>query len=366
MQVRTNSDNILSRLERVEERRGHEPLRSLSPERIAQVKQRLLAEKETILASFERESPLRHRKQHKGNVFRIATATAALMLVAISSVIYRSTLPVESTLAYAKGNILLNEKPVGPATNLHEGESLAAPAGAVAVFDQMQKVFAVVTPNSKILLEESHRRWLRPDVILNQPEGVVFYRVKKGEATLRIRARDAEISVVGTAFAVRQDAGQTTVQVLEGTVAVRSGPGGTTTPGDRKSEPTYLQAGQKTTVYGTTPPKPPLPLTIAESSQLQAYANLVDAVRSGAPELRLQEKANAVLALNTETKTGGKAYLTLAEIKRRYGKISRVSLNDGRSFTGFFTLSGDQMKIITPAGTVRVASQLLKEVRDAD
>lgn len=360
-QQKNTGKSMLARLTDIEKRKAHKgEVSGLSPERALLLKQRLLTEKETILASFDKSSAIQVARKSSRLKIWIPAGIAAMLLIGIGFYLLPAkSQELETRITFSKGNANI----LTSGSILPKATSVSTNPDSMLLLQQGENVETLIGQNTRFKVQRTAVKNGKPNIELLHESGLIYCAVDKGKADLNIATPGAQIRVVGTRFSIQTDDQATQVAVLEGTVQVIPNK----KEGNLESEkPRPLSSGQILQISLKNG-------SITERSQTQGEQGLLNMLH----ELVLLPKdssgnqrntlAERILTAQNKSKMAiPAAKLTLADIRKKYGKISRVNLTNGRSYTGFFTMRGKQLQIITPNGTVRVASDLLKDVRDAE
>lgn len=359
---------MLSRLIELEEQKLRAAAApGLSPQSVANVMNRLRAEKDAILAEHDRTPALAAKP---GGLMRFAAplglAAAALIAVGVLFVTLRQPTPA-ATLAFTLGDVKAGQTAAAAGQKLAVATPLVTEGQAFAQIGIDGFARLALAPQAEISLARLERAAGLPALEIHSRRGMLFADVDKASCSFVIETDAASIRITGTSFAVTTDATTTTVQVLEGTVQTQPSAKYLQSIADaaareRLSKVVSLSGRQKLKVESNSGRLEVSNLTPAEERVLQNYRQLVRA--SGDNELRtklareiLEHEAKPQAAI-TPTR------MTLADIRAKYGKVSRVNLVNGKSYTGFFKMRGAQIEVITPAGSVKLATADLKDVQD--
>jgi hypothetical protein len=358
MSERSNhsEDKVLSRMIALEET---QLTGGLGSDKIAAVKARLAAEKAAILTKFDSTPVLALRKTGRAKVWG-SLAAAALLVMGIGVLwLVRAPASTDAILAYTKGAVRLQGTPVAPGLKLPGTGTLSTEEKSLAVVRVAEPVSILALAKTQMQLKPAHERDGLPAASVALESGQLFVQVDRGAAHFSMTTPTTVLGVRGTGFSVQVGAEGTTVRVLEGTVEATSGAG----------KSTLIEAGQRLSINPTTGPGVIGALSAAEKNELRRFAGLVTLSREKTDAAQVNQAdalAAAILESDAQPAPAQAARTTLAEIRQKYGKISRVNLKSGASYTGFFRLNGAQMEIITPGGTVRVPTAQLKDVQDVD
>ncbi len=358
-QQKNTGKSMLVRLTEIERRKqgATGELSGLSVEGTSILKEKLLREKNSILAEFNQTGIIQPRKASARMKTWVAGGIAAMVMVATGlTLILRQPTGPKAHLVFSKGDVQAGGQVLQTGTAIKD-QPLTTSAGSLAVIHHGDSVKTILGPGSRVRSVKSTLTSGKSDIELVLEKGLFYSDVTKGQALLKIITPSAEIKVIGTGFSVQTDEQGTHVSVLEGIVQVspvEQNPGQPTS-----GKPTLLEAGQKIFV---SPKDSQLTVAALSAGELGFLRLLHDLTRTTA-QTGLSALAEKILLAENQ---GSAPKLTLADIRRKYGKISRVNLTNGKSYVGFFTMRGNQLQIITPQGTVRVASHLLRDVRDAE
>lgn len=316
----TSGKRMASRLAAIELRRAGAAgeLAGLSPEHTAMLKRRLLSEKASILAEFDRQSPLRPATNRLKTGIWISTGIAALLLLGIGLTLLRApSISTETRIAYGKGEVKAADQSLRAGDVAGTGSIISTGATSLTVLHQGEHVTTALASNTGVVIRAGANHAGKPHFELENLNGLVFCSVVKDRATLTIKTATGEIRVIGTSFSV--DAGPlgTTVAVLEGTVEVQSD--------DGVSASRRVPAGERIQIAQKNRAMTSRPLSPAETQALRGLQEFTaDAKLTGLAD-RILKDENILRNQQTAVK------LTLAEIRKKYGKISRVNLTNGAS-----------------------------------
>lgn len=347
-------DAILESLIRLEEEKiTREGMQSLSAQKIAAVKGRLLAEKDAILANFDKALVLTQVKKSAAVKIWSSIGVAALALVGVGILfLNRGAGSVQARLAYIKGHAKINETAASLGTPIVQSSILTTDTKSLASVEWQDVGTTVLRSGAQVKVLKLERRDI-PHIEIENLKGLTFSKVNKGVANFTVRTPTVILAVRGTGFSVNVTETGTILSVQEGVVEATL----TTKP----AAPLKVGARQKLAVTRGQAEAQVVALNDTEMAQLArlekvAAGSATDAI---ATEIFADEA-------NPAAPDGAKAVvkLTLDDIRKKYGKVSRVNLKSGASYTGFFVLKGEKIEIITPNGVVRVPTDQLRDVQD--
>lgn len=354
---------------------GH--ISKLTREKTSLLKERLLAEKDGILAEFRKSSEVHAIRKSSRLKTWLPLGIAALFLLGIGFPFFRQQYPlVETRLVFQQGSFADNHETLQTNSVIPIGVPFSTKQSSVAVLSHGEQMRTLLGQNSQLTIQRSQIEDQKPSLVMSHRNGLIFCAVKKGKAYLKIQTRQAEISVIGTSFSVQADDKNTQLLVLEGIVQIipsesftkRTGNGTSTENSDRRI---LIQKGEKVQL---SQKNNRMTLTLLSPAEIQFLRMLNDLTDQAGNRTRADFSGKSLSALadelvisqNKRKEQALTSKLTLAEIRRKYGKISKVNLINGKSYVGFFRIQGNQVLIVTPNGTIRVTRDLLRDVRDAE
>lgn len=260
--------------------------------------------------------------------------THAAMVTGMTGIVEISGAEVEKskrTLSYEQ----LGKDPA----RFSQGERLRTDENSNADLTFVGNVFVRIASESNLLLSGS--KLLDGDkfenLVFDLNQGALAYKSNKlpAAASVTVKTPTAVASVRGTEFLLIHEEGQTALLVQEGSVAV--GP-----PGAEPTTP--VEAGQKA--------------IIETGKEIQVGASL--------PEER--ERVKRFLAgLGDPNRKGldeKKEFGTDAAIRSHYGELHRVTMEDGRSYTGYVAQHGDLVKVHTTYGVIEIPDGEIQSITE--
>ncbi len=348
----------------------------LSSSATQSVKNRLLAEKDAILRNLDATATLAPAKVRKTRLWLpLGVAAAAAIAVGVILMLRLNAQP-EIKALYVQGGLKTNHGTLSVGKMARDTTQVAADSRAFAVLRLGDAVTATLGPASEMQILKLARGSQVPELLLESRNGTAFFTLPKGLARLKVKTPVSEVSVVGTSFAVRVGRDATEVSVLDGTVtsvvAENIAAAEKDTIKREKLRATTVIAAKQKLKLGLNGEMTLATLAADEIAYLQKLQKITALSIDKAEVASLQRLAAEVIHTDSLlAKEGGAGStsapnLTLADIRAKYGKISRVNLKSGKSYTGYFRLKGAQMEIITTAGTVRVPTADLQDVQDVN
>jgi hypothetical protein len=109
-------------------------------------------------------------------------------------------------------------------------------------------------------------------------------------------------------------------------------------------------------------------LDVGEERYLQAFQKLVMSVpqkRENPETHKMAETlSREIVAAEAGLDDPGMDKKPKTAAPQKAGKLSRINLKSGESYVGFFSIKGPNVEIVTPAGTIKVAVDQIKDIQD--
>ncbi len=365
---------MLRQLIALEELRLREqPATGLTTAAIQNVTQRLIAQKTEILADFDSASALQITNPKAPRKFWIPAGIAAILLMGVGAlVLLRLPQQQPVKIAYQSGAVKQGQTTIREDAAIQPGSAFVTGESSVAAIRFGDFAVSVAGQRSEWHWAQSPRADEKDDIEVVLKEGTFYTHLEKNRARFNVTTEMARITVTGTRFMVLHSAAKTRVLVADGAVEVQIAAPLQQQVSDsarrmKLLQPIVVSAGRRLQISADLKTAETTDLTADDTGLLQAYDNLATAARERGDSARFATMNRQLLETEMkvlQAKSNANALLTLDDIKKRYGKISRVNLLDGRSFTGFFKLTGPTIEIITPRGTFRIPTAALKNVED--
>jgi|JI10StandDraft_1071094.scaffolds.fasta_scaffold19387_5 hypothetical protein len=352
---------MLTRLIEIEKRKVPDgDVSGLSPERLLLLKQRLLNEKETIVASFDKSPSMQAARKFSGMKTWIYAGIAAMLILGIGLYLLPAKFrELDTRIVFSKGN----SNNLAAGTVLLNNSNVSTNSDAIMLLQQGDHVKTLIGQNSRFKVQKILLQHGKLDIELFHESGLLYCSVERGQADLKIITPGAQVRVVGTRFSVQTNDQVTQVAVLEGTVQViphkKTG----------QAETDKIHSVSSGQVLHVSAKNGDITERLQTKSEVEFLNKMQEFVLLPKDNSEIQRNtlAESILAAQNRGEVPNPGVkLTLADIRKKYGRISRVNLKNGKSYVGFFTLRGPQIQIITVSGPVRFSSDLLKDVRDAE
>lgn len=236
-------------------------------------------------------------------------------------------------LSQKQGIVLVNAEPANLGQILNNNDSIETKSNSYATIELKNVGKISLKPNSKLSLHS----YSDSIIEVTQSSGRTFSRVDHKGVNFKIITPTSVAAVRGTTFEVSATDKTTNIKLLEGKLLViRRGDSLSTDP------LIYLEPNEKIEVKDTGI-EPTKKLTKYETYQLLKEDDYLD------KEILPQAKAIT-------------PKLTLEDIKQKFGRVSKVTLQNGKEYIGYFTQSGNIMTIITVNGTFKVKTTEIAKV----
>jgi hypothetical protein len=224
-----------------------------------------------------------------------------------------------------------------------------------------------------------------PSIALDQSRGSTFNKIVPGKANYSVNTPTITAGVRGTAFRVSQSEGSTgtEIELFTGKVALSKDAEGEAA--GQKVEETILEAGHKIVVTETEI-KEPVKLKAEEiknlerlndiamlpEKKLDKIENIESVSKEEAQEIEkdinsqvVPEESQKILIMMEEEEEMAPE-ITLEDIKRQYGSLSKVTTKDGKSYVGAFKQVGGKFEIYTVKGKEVVSATDIAKVQPVE
>jgi hypothetical protein len=291
--------------------------------------------------------------------------------------------PALAFLTMKLGQVEINGRPAKLGQQVQSEDTIHTFAESSAAIQFENAALLVMRQKSRVSLTELklERSGSLPIVKMFQSGGTSYHRIQKGRARYQVRTPLAVAAVRGTEFIIElgNKKKSETVTLNQGKVEVTPVIAGGSDPKD--STIYQLKAGSKVTIDETRTIQPAAPLDKKDSklfTRLQKVRSVplsVDQLRAAMQQTESSEpdSSSAVKIqkqVSQAVQTAGQAAedpfagdkaaktssLSLAAIKAKYGKLSKIIMNNGTTYIGAFQMQGAQVVIITTKGKIKVKS----------
>ena len=197
-----HEDKMLLRLIAIEEAkiRAAADAPRLAADKIEAVKNRLFAEKDAILAEFDRESALQlQKKSGRGKVWAAVGVAAMLVFGAGVVTLWRGGQGVEAQIVTMQGSAKHGNEALTVGMKLQPGETIATNAKSSAVTHWGGVVWTLQGQNAKMVVGKVGKIAGRPAIELENQAGLFFVVAEKGKADFSLPAERIKRAIIAAA-----------------------------------------------------------------------------------------------------------------------------------------------------------------------
>lgn len=286
---------------------------------------------ESVLAGKPRSRRLSFRKP---SVW-LPVLAAALFLLALNLFFFRSEAAMQ--LSFIEGMVTINGNPASPKQKIATGDKIKTAEEALAVINLGNRADITLMPGTEISITATSTANL-PETNIHQHSGYTFNRVMKGKTRFILSTDNFDVIVRGTQFGVDLNHADGRVKLVEGQLDLRRG-----------ESRTGLVAGYKIQMDNGK-----FFLMQDLASYETAFAENFRSIPFPAPVLRRDvdvpsEKIEALLHGEDEP-------WTLAEIRRKYKRISAIYTRSGQRYIGGFYSGNAMLKVQTVTKKIKISS----------
>ena len=219
----------------------------------------------------------------------------------------------------------------------------------------------------------------KPAININQESGSTFSKVLAKGADYKMSTPTLVAGVRGTSFSVSIDAqnkNRVAIKLLNGKIEATS----VSTTSAEAAKPVVLEAGQKIvadeksvqaveqiSASERTALEQLESIKVVESKDLAGLSDSPEAasveMAAGVEAIMTKPEESALLPSATEQPAAVKVLpLTIDQLKEKYGRLSKVTTNDGKTYIGSFSQKGGYIEVITTSGTVKIQSNNVQNI----
>jgi hypothetical protein len=268
---------------------------------------------------------------------------------------------IGGVFTFLKGKVTVNGVAAKLGNIVKKGDLIASKKGSAAVVQFSDGALITVKSSSEINISDMSKSESGHNVVVTQNRGSTFSKIISSEKVqYSISSPTLTAGIRGTSFELNVDKdGATEVKLLKGKVAV--------SPSESEEE-TLLDKGSKLKVTETYGMSTPQKLNKSDVKKLSALdeIQIVPDIEKKVEEKDLNfenvisAKAENVVKEITEER---KEY-TLEDLKKEYGKISKIITKSGKVYIGNFLQkgSGKTIQVRTVDGQFTVHPNEIKKV----
>ena len=273
----------------------------------------------------------------------------------------KSTGAVGGVFTFLKGNVTVNGVDAKLGNIVKKGDMITSQKTSAAVIQFSDGALITVKSSSEIKISDISKSESGQNLVLTQSKGSTFSKIISSEKVqYSISSPTLTAGIRGTSFELNVDKdGATEVKLLKGKVAV--------SPSESEEE-TLLEKGSKlkvTQAYGMSEPQKLSKNDVEGLDTLEEIQILPDVEKKVEEENLnfenvISERAKEAVEKITEER---KEY-TLEDLKKEYGKISKIITKSGKVYIGNFLQkgSGKTIQVRTVDGQFTVHPNEIKKV----
>jgi len=258
-------------------------------------------------------------------------------------------------ITFSTGEVSLNSIKALPGFEVKSGDTITTSVKSSAVIQIGETGIIVLKENSALKVEHLIISEGKTTLDTTLDKGYIFNKLMKQSGSYKVKSPSVTAAVRGTSFSVSaDDKGNSDVKLLSGSVDVTHKTSGKSMVLAEKETVSAsiesITASEKLT--GADESKMMLLDTIKTLPSEKIY-DLKKGVKSD--EVIVPDAAIPVITEADEIKDEETSpEITLVDIEKRYGALSRVKLSSGKEYIGSFRQAGDKIEIITVKGKVKV------------
>jgi hypothetical protein len=303
-------------------------------------------------------------------ILSIFIITFATIFVANCKDKAKNAAEIHGTITFIRGSVLLNQSPVQIGTKVSMSDSIEVKDKSTAVVQFSTNAMITIESNSSLVIKSLLQgKDGVPTIAMDQSRGSTFNKIVPGKANYSVNTPTITAGVRGTAFRVSSGTENgTQIELFTGKVAlIKEDAAAKDGVATEKTEEMILEAGQKITVTETEI-QAPVKMTETELKDLERMNDIamlpekkltkVEKIETvSIEEAKKMEEELAVEVVPEESQriivkmeVQSEPEVTLDDIKKQYGSLSKVTTKNGKSFVGAFKQVGGKFEIITIKG----------------
>jgi len=296
---------------------------------------------------------------------------------------------IHGTITFIRGSVLLNQNPATIGTKVSMSDSIEVKDKSTAVVQFSTNAMITIESNSSLVVKSLLQgKDGVPTIAMDQSRGSTFNKIVPGKANYSVNTPTITAGVRGTAFRVNTGGEEgTQIELFTGKVALMKD-AGEAKAGEEAAAPTeelILEAGQKITVTETEI-QAPVKMSEAELKDLERLNDIamlpekkldtiekIDTVSAEEAKKMEEQIADQVvpeesqrIIVKMEEMEEEEPQVTLDDIKKQYGSLSKVTTKDGKSYVGAFKQVGGKFEIVTVEGKKVVSATDIAKVQQLE
>jgi hypothetical protein len=299
----------------------------------------------------------------------------------------KSTAEIHGTITFIRGSVLLNQSPAQIGTKVSMSDSIEVKDKSTAVVQFSTNAMITIESNSSLVIKSLLQgKDGVPTIAMDQSRGSTFNKIVPGKANYSVNTPTITAGVRGTAFRVSSGTESgTQIELFTGKVALIKENAATKTGEEatKKSEEMILEAGQKVTVTETEI-MPPVKMKESELKDLERMNDIamlpekkldkIEKIETVSVEeaKQMEEQISAEVVpeesqrIIVKMEVQAEPEVTLDDIKKQYGSLSKVTTKNGKTYVGAFKQVGGKFEIITIKGKEVITATDIAKVQQLE
>jgi len=298
----------------------------------------------------------------------------------------KSTAEIHGTITFIRGSVLLNQSPAQIGTKVSMSDSIEVKDKSTAVVQFSTNAMITIESNSSLVIKSLLQgKDGVPTIAMDQSRGSTFNKIVPGKANYSVNTPTITAGVRGTAFRVSSGAESgTQIELFTGKVALLKDDANAK-PGEdaAQTEELILEAGQKVTVTETEI-MPPVKMKESELKDLERMNDIamlpdkkldrIEKIETVSVEeaKQMEEEISAEVVpeesqrIIVKMEVQAEPEVTLDDIKKQYGSLSKVTTKNGKTYVGAFKQVGGKFEIITIKGKEVITATDIAKVQQLE
>jgi len=284
----------------------------------------------------------------------------------------RQEAPLTGRVTFLSGDVTINDKAGTFGAAVKVGDTVATGAKSLAVVQFGESAVINLKEKTSLKIDALLAGKEGDTITIHQKIGSTFNKIAKKGTNYSVHTQTSVAAVRGTNFLCTVTEKGSSIKLSTGHVRIIPVIKGAL----EEAAAVVLDPGKKIET-AETGASTPADLSERETRDMKAMDAIaiipniekeetVEAIKKQPEEARPVvvpvEIINVIQSDLGEESQEKRAPITLKNIQERYGSISVITTTDGATYTGAFAQEGDQMKIFTTGGTVKVPSAKISNV----
>jgi len=305
---------------------------------------------------------------------------------------------LHGTITFVRGTVEVNNAKATIGIQVKANDTINVKEKSTAVIQFSNSAMVTVEANTTLSIE----KLLvgadgKPNIELTQERGSTFNKIMPGEAEYNIHTPTITAGVRGTSFTVAmKDDKSASIKLFRGKVAVKKSPKLDTTPEGgseavpdseaAQEEEIILTAGNKIEVTGEEESLADVKIEEMQIAEIESLEKLdeiafvpeknldqietakpdeIEAILEEIPEVVPDEIEAVMIQVEEQKEEEAKAevkQITLDDLRRTHGQLSKVITKSGKVYIGAFKQKAGNMEIITTKGKRIIPSSTVAKV----